>query len=502
MTQTAAPDTAAAVLEVARVRRAMADRAEAEQLQAAVDWAAMHSVDSLADAALVHDGYGDRGLPIAGEGAPLVAEFAITEFALAVGMSTDAGNRYVGQAVELRYRLPKVWKRVCAGDLVAWKARRIADATMSLVPAGAAFVDRHVASVAHKIGVAALDRLIEEARVQFQPEDAEQRRRNAADGRCFDVDTDQVSYEGTMAIRGELDIADAMDLDAAVTAGAEAQRALGSEEPLGARRAKAVADLARQQLVFDLNTGSGDEATTDDRLIAGDGAESEQRGGSDSTVAPDQPRSSTAASEGPVPARGTTRRPRQVVLYVHLSHDALRARGLDDSADADVDGDRNGIRLARVENTRSFVSVDQVRDWCANPDTQVVVKPVIDLEDHVHVGAYEVPDRLVERVGLINHSCVFPWCTRPARKLKPDGHRADCDHVQEHAAGGSTCSCNLAPLCRRHHRHKTHSPWSYTVIDPGTFLWTSPQGYQYLRDHTGTLDVTRDRARAVPAPDE
>ncbi|GAB2865700.1 HNH endonuclease signature motif containing protein [Nocardioides pacificus] len=482
MTQTATPDTAAAVLEVARVRRAMADRAEAEQLQAAVDWAAMHSVDSLADAALAHDGYGDRGLPIAGEGAPLVAEFAITEFALAVGMSTDAGGRYVGQAVELRYRLPKVWARVCSGDLVAWKARRIADATMSLVPEGAAFVDRHVASVAHKIGIAALDRLIEEARVQFQPEDAEQRRRNAADGRCFDVDTDQVSYEGTMQVRGELDIADAMDLDAAVTAGAEAQRALGSEEPLDARRAKAVADLARRQLAFDLNDTSDESTDSDNQrepTTADDDATPGHRGGPDSPSAPDQPRS---------PAR----RPRQVVLYVHLSHDALRARSLDD----------DGVRLARVENTRSFVSVDQVRDWCANPDTQITVKPVIDLEDHVHVGAYEVPDRLVERIGLINHNCVFPWCTRPARKLKPDGHRADCDHVREHSAGGDTCSCNVAPLCRRHHRHKTHSPWSYTVIDPGTFLWTSPQGYQYLRDHTGTLDVTRDRARAVPPPDQ
>ncbi|GAB2880327.1 HNH endonuclease [Nocardioides pacificus] len=490
MTQTAAPDTAAAVLEAARITRVGADAAEARQLRLAVDWAAMHSVDSLTDAAITHDGYGDRGLPIAGEGAPLVAEFAITEFALAVGMSTDAGNRYVGQAVELRYRLPKVWARVCAGDLVAWKARRIADATMSLVPEGAAFVDRHVASVAHKIGIAALDRLIEEAWVRFQPEDAEQRRRAAADGRCFDVDTDQVSYEGTMAIRGELNIADAMDLDAAVTSGAEAQRALGSEEPLGARRAKAVADLARQQLAFDLNTTDGDDAA---------GAQS---GGSDSPLAPDQPRSSSTAPEGPAPTRGAARRPRQVVLYVHLSHDALRARSLDNSADADVDGDRNGIHLARLENTRSFVSVDQVRDWCANPDAQVTVKPLIDLEDHVHVNAYEVPDRLVERVALINHSCAFPWCTRPARKLKPDGHRADCDHVREHAAGGATCSCNVAPLCRRHHRHKTHSPWSCTVIDPGTFLWTSPQGYQYLRDHTGTLDVTRDRARAVPPPDQ
>ena len=78
---------------------------------------------------------------------------------------------------------------------------------------------------------------------------------------------------------------------------------------------------------------------------------------------------------------------------------------------------------------------------------------------------------------------MFPWCTRPARAC-------DIDHVIAHAAGGTTCSCNTAPLCRRHHRLKTHSPWTYTVLEPGTYLWSSPHGYQFLRDHEGTLDIT------------
>ena len=41
---------------------------------------------------------------------------------------------------------------------------------------------------------------------------------------------------------------------------------------------------------------------------------------------------------------------------------------------------------------------------------------------------------------------------------------------------------------------KTHHPgWSYTVLEPGCYLWHSPHGYQFLRDHTGTTDVTRAR---------
>ena len=61
--------------------------------------------------------------------------------------------------------------------------------------------------------------------------------------------------------------------------------------------------------------------------------------------------------------------------------------------------------------------------------------------------------------------------------------------------GGPTCPCNLAPLCRRHHRIKTHGGWTYTTIEPGIYLWTSKHGYQYLRDPHGTQDVTRDRRR-------
>jgi len=40
---------------------------------------------------------------------------------------------------------------------------------------------------------------------------------------------------------------------------------------------------------------------------------------------------------------------------------------------------------------------------------------------------------------------------------------------------------------------KTHGHWTYTTLEPGTYLWTSPHGYQYLHDHTGTTDVTTDR---------
>ena len=159
--------------------------------------------------------------------------------------------------------------------------------------------------------------------------------------------------------------------------------------------------------------------------------------------------------------------------------------------------------MARLERGHSLVGVDQVRAWCGAPSTtQITVQPLLDLDRCDEVDSDQVPARLAEHVALRDHTCVFPWCTRPARRChphqpdqpdQPEGsgdHPCDCDHVHPRGQGGPTCTCNLAPLCRRHHRLKTHSPWTYTVLDPGTYLWTSPHGYQLHRDPTGTTDLT------------
>jgi hypothetical protein len=295
----------------------------------------------------------------------------------------------------------------------------------------AGFVDVQVAGFAHRVGPAQLERLVAEATLRYLPETARADAQRAADGRHVRFHHDQVSFNGTTFVEGELDLADALDLDAALARGAESLKAAGSTESLEVRRSIAAGELARQQLTLDLEAGD---------------------------TVPSQPRRVKA---------------RQVVLYVHLSEAAVRGVG-------------EGLDLARVENRRQGVSAEQVRAWCANPGAQVVVKPVIDLDDHVHLDAYEVSDRLREHTVLRDTACVFPWCTRPAR-------RCDCDHVVAHADGGLTCSCNIAALCRRHHRLKTHSAWTYTVMEPGCYLWSSPHGYQFLRDHHGTLDVTHER---------
>src|SRR5919112_1356694 len=114
------PDEASGLLTFARERRAVADAAEADLLRAAVQWAVIHPAESIEEAeTIVERAFGDTGIPVAGPGAPLLAEFSVAEFAAAVGMGTEAGKRYVGQAVECRYRLEGLWAGLISGDLPA-----------------------------------------------------------------------------------------------------------------------------------------------------------------------------------------------------------------------------------------------------------------------------------------------------------------------------------------------------------------------------------------------
>ena len=140
--------------------------------------------------------------------------------------------------------------------------------------------------------------------------------------------------------------------------------------------------------------------------------------------------------------------------------------------------------------------------WCGDTRTKVTIKPVIDLNAQLSTTAYEMPDRIREFVILRDGTCVFPWCSRPARGC-------DVDHVVEHdheadAAGptqpGPTETRNLAALCRFHHRLKTHTAWTYRMTEPGVFEWTSPHGHRYRRDANGTTRIDPPDPPGVPHP--
>src|SRR6266487_4809781 len=50
-----------------------------------------------------------------GDGCPGVAEFAPIEFGAVTGMSTGAAAAFIGEALALRHRLPRIWAALLAG---------------------------------------------------------------------------------------------------------------------------------------------------------------------------------------------------------------------------------------------------------------------------------------------------------------------------------------------------------------------------------------------------
>ena len=93
--------TAGALLRAIRARRVDEERAAADQLVLAAQWADLHPPESIHSAATFTVPGCEHEEPIAGPGAPLVAEFCIAELGAALGMSTFAAKRLLGEATKL-----------------------------------------------------------------------------------------------------------------------------------------------------------------------------------------------------------------------------------------------------------------------------------------------------------------------------------------------------------------------------------------------------------------
>ena len=445
------------------------DEAAAAQLVLAAAWADRHPPESIIDSACFTAPGSEHEEPIAGEGCPSVAEFSVAEFGAVLGLSSTAAKRMIGHALELRHRLPRLWARVQAGEVAAWRARRVAEATIHACPSltieSAAWVDAQVAPFAERIGVAQLDRTVEEAIVRqgpvVLPEDPERPDPPCPDSRHVTLVDEHIGWGGTMRVEAELDLADALDLDHALKTGAAELAALGSQESLDGRRATALGHLARHQLALDLY-GAGAIGQTDPP------AESARLHTPDDTTAPALP---TA---------------RELVLHLHLAADVLG------------DGSLAIDPLGRMEEGQRLLLLDQIRSWCGDSHTRVSVKPVIDLNAEVTTVGYRPTTRQIEAVQLRDGTCVFPWCTRPARRCDVD-HVIPYDHDAEtegRPQPGPTTTSNLASLCRFHHRLKTHGRWRVEALAPGVLHWTSPHGHQFLHDPSGTTAVDGVSIRA------
>ncbi len=415
-------------IDAAEARRA----ADVALLEAATEWAETHPVPAAEVGGYARwehpSQYGEGAVPVAGDGAPLVAEFAADQLAAALGWPVAVARSWMGDGLELKYRLPTLHRLTVTGAMAVHLARYAAEQTRDLPLEAARHADRLLAESSARLTRARIRGRVDEARLYHDPDRAVDDEQTALASRTVELWPGQTP--ATTEVHMRLDTLDADAFDRAVNRTAQALKALGDTDPLDLRRARAVGVLADPRRALDLLTAGTDRGRTG-------------------------PGRTRPGAGGPV-------------LWLHLTADQLLEI---DTFPAAIHTDRFGTP-----------SSDLVKLWLT--DTTVTIKPVLDPARADAVDAHDPPDWMADLVRLRDPCCVFPGCQRPSRAC-------DLDHIDPYlpldrgGPPGQTAPANLAPLCRRHHRAKTHAGWTYHRRPDGSYHWTSPTG------HTHTVPPTR-----------
>lgn len=334
--------------------------AERRKLRYVAQWCAINPPDDGGPATWGEAGGEARGcdLAIGGEGTPGVRAFAAEQLATAFQISTLSAMHLMSDVLDLQHRLPRIWRRVEALEVPAWRARRIAQATSSLSRDAAAHVDRELVALAATCGTRRLDRAVAEAKAAFDPDEVADNEEQARASWGVRLSHGPVDGPGAWAGTSWLEAAgDTLDLTSfhdLVRETAEQLRLDGDESPLGLRQARAIGIIADRARGID---GSG-----------------------------------TATGTGP---SARTR----LLFHVNTS---------------DLD-DPRAIGGAEQLGT---VTVTRIREWLAG--SRATILPVLDMSRVDAVDQHDPPAWMRELVILRDRVCVFPWCERDARSCDLD----------------------------------------------------------------------------------
>ena len=458
-----ASQTLARSAATVRQRRA----AEVEDLQLIAHWAILHGADPRKGPNGTRAWNGqDRLIDIGGDGTPMVQELCVEELAIARETHTISCQKAMADVLDLQFRLPRIWGQVVDLAAEVWVARRVATLTRSLDQTAAAVVDAALADCIASESPSRVFTIAQAKVIEADPAghaaklEAERRRRYVSLSRCDEF--------GLRHVIARISAGDAVWIDAMVDRVADL---LATRQPLAVPdrpgktrdelRAEAFGWLARPAELLQLLLEAQQPTLFDPDAEA-----------SRATAFPEDLLDALRRVD-PTKLRPPT------VLYVHLHQAALA-------------GVCTGV--ARCEGIGPLL-LTQLTELLAH--AHVDVKPVIDLNDHVSVNAYEHPEALRERVRLASPGDCFPHATGLGRKV-------DFDHptpYDDHGPPGQTGTHNSGPLTRRHHRAKTHLGYKVRQTGPGEYVWRTPHGHHRLVDHQGTHHLAPDVADGLLSDD-
>ncbi|UYM07608.1 HNH endonuclease signature motif containing protein [Solicola gregarius] len=439
-------------LDIALDARRQLAQTEAAQYDALLGYLA-----DTADTPLARAGGVNEWTRYGGSGTPSVSEYAACEVGPALGLSASGSRDLIADALDLTYRLPRLFACLHEGSVDAWRIRKVARKTRKFTLAQAGDADRRLAAanvdgtpLIARVSMGRVNQILDQIRITEDPDDPENQRNENSARRSVSIWPD----DGVARISGTLSLDDGKRLDQRLDQIVESLRFLGDNRPHGILRSVALGMLDEPDSLDDLyhqvqTARAGEDTQTDNQPDQTDQTDqTSQTGETEPTPNPAPPDGAERPDAFTRPTR--TRGSRATTLYLHFD---------------------------RTWGTWSLEDVGAItRSEAAEilGHSHVTVKPVIDLETTISATGYVAPPRLKEQLGLMNGlTCTFPHCTRPARV-------GDYDHIINHRDGGPTNSRNGHRLCRYHHRAKTFTAWTVQSPAPGIWLWQSPAGRSYL----------------------
>jgi len=412
-------------------------------------------------------------------GASLEDEFAADELADELHLTPLSAARQMEYAGTVAGRLPKTFAALAAGRIHPVHLKIIEDETSILTDKDAAHADEVLAEAAPGKTFGELRSAAHKLALQLDPE-AVRKRKEAAQREAHVRRFREDSGNAGMVAR-ELPSAEVLASWQHVEQRALDLRAAGIPGSLQELRVRAYLDLLQERDSRDLavpGQASGpDQLPPDSQPLTG--------------PRPDRPGGS---GSGPAPSPGPAAGP-SIAALVTITFPWATMQGR-----SELPGEADGFGVLDGDEARDLAAAAARHPrtrWCITalnpdgtaaahaclpgrhppPDLARLTAPLLPVVrgpcDHAHAEVGYHPSRkLAHLIRARNGRCTAPGCSRPAA-------RCDLDHTHPWDQGGPTCDCNLAPLCRHHHRCKQSEGWQLTQPEPGVLVWHTPSGRTY-----------------------
>jgi hypothetical protein len=386
---------------------------------------------------------------------PSLAGHVDDEVAAALALTGRAAGRLLQVSLGLA-RLPEVLTALTTGRIDWVKAGLFTDHLAGLPDEDAADIAAVVLAGADRKTSGQLRAMLMRAVLAYDP-DAAQRRREAARKDASVQGWDELSGNAALAGR-ELSPADVAHASARLTEYARWLHEHGAEGTMDQLRAAAYVALLTGRSLDCLLP----ESTAEDEDPAGLPAGWPQMTGSINLTMPMSAWLGQSGAPGELAGYGPADAATCRELASRAGPGARWCLTLTDLA---------GRAVAHACAPAGLAGPGSIR-WAAGLRSRLAFLETGTCSHARRAAGYSPPRSLRNLVTIRQRRCAFPGCRRPAR-------RCDLDHTVPYDQGGTTCECNLAPLCRRHHQAKQAPGWRLTQDQPGVMTWRTPSGRVY-----------------------